>query len=313
MSRQEHPDTEALASFRAGLTGGFRGRRLAAHIADCARCASVSDQLGEVSSILASVPAPALPEAFESRITAALAAETAAREAAAGTSPAAAGSAARDAAERVAPAARPRPAPARRRQPGFRFHPAMAYVPVIALLLAGFGYLLSRPGASSSSSSMLSEGVASPVPAAAPASASARPAALSPGFSSARFVVIASGTNYEAATLRAQVLGQLAAQSAGTAPVTSAVPSAAASSPMASAGENSAGGSNGIATSVSAALNGCALSLTGNVTPSFVDRATYDGKPVYVIAVPDHAWVVGRGCTAGNHYLIASIALTGAP
>jgi len=313
MSGQKHPDTEALASFRAGLIGGFRGRRLAAHIADCARCASVSDQLGAVSSMLASVPAAALPEAFQSQITAAIAAEAAARESAASaaaTSPAGASSASRDSAERVAPAPRPRPAPARRRQPGFRFRPAMAFVPVIAFLLAGFGYLLSRPGPSASSSSALSEGTSAPVPAAsAAASAQARgpESAARPG---ASFVVIASGTNYQAATLRTQVRSQIAAQSASYAGVPSAVASPGSSSPISGlAGGNGTAASSG----VTATLTGCALSLTRDVTPSLVDRATYEGKPVYVIAVPGHAWVVGRGCTASHPDVIASVALTVAP
>jgi len=318
MSGQKHPDTEALASFRAGLIGGLRGRRLAAHIAGCARCASVSDQLGAVSSMLASVPAAALPEAFQSQITAAIAAEAAARESAASaaaTSPAGASSASRDSAERVAPAPRPRPAPARRRQPGFRFRPAMAIVPVIAFVLAGFGYLLSRPGPSSSSSSAASE--AAPVPTAAAASASApvrgpAAAARPSDFAGARFVVIASGTNYQAATLRAQVLSQIAAQSASSTAVPSAVHSPGASSPVARLGTNGTASGSGGATPAPA-LTGCALSLTGSVTPSLVDRATYEGKPVYVIAVPDRAWVVGRGCTASHPDVIASVALTGAP
>jgi hypothetical protein len=82
---ERHPDAAALAEYRAGLAGGVRGRRLAAHVASCAHCASVSDQLAAVSSTLASAPAPALPDAVERRITAALAAEAALRAETAGT------------------------------------------------------------------------------------------------------------------------------------------------------------------------------------------------------------------------------------
>ena len=65
MSRQRHPDAEALARYQAGDVDGFRGRRLAAHVADCARCASVTDDLAAVSTLLASVPAPSMPDAVE--------------------------------------------------------------------------------------------------------------------------------------------------------------------------------------------------------------------------------------------------------
>jgi hypothetical protein len=60
---------------------------------------------------------------------------------------------------------------------------------------------------------------------------------------------------------------------------------------------------------VSGTLVGCVLHLTGNVRPTLVDRATYQGQPAYVIAVPRHVWVVGPGCTATNPDLIASAGL----
>src|SRR5262249_27728355 len=173
MSGQRHPDTEALADYRAGLIGGFRRRRLAAHVAGCAQCASVSEQLDAVGTMLASVPAPAVPDEVERRVAAALAAEATARQAegtgtarqAAGTAPQGEGS---GPARRAGGAARggvpPGPGGGRRRRPGGapepaggpgpggggagpprRFRPVMTLVPVAAcLLLAGFGYLLSN-------------------------------------------------------------------------------------------------------------------------------------------------------------------------
>jgi hypothetical protein len=61
----------------------------------------------------------------------------------------------------------------------------------------------------------------------------------------------------------------------------------------------------------SPSLAGCVLQLTGNVPPRLVDRATYQGKPAYVIAVPARVWVVGLGCTAANSAQITSIPLAG--
>lgn len=297
MSGQRHPDTEALAQYRAGLIGGFRGRRLAAHVAGCARCASVSEQLDAVGSALASVPAPVLPDDVERRITAALAAEATAR---------------RGAVPSVVPSAGPRHrrrpsgalGPGRRRVR--RFRPVMALVPAAAcLLLAGFGYLLSNTGGTSGPSGAASAPSAASAASAAPAlpaegtgQAGSVPKGLSPATGlepadgrRAAFVVTASGTRYQQATLGAQVRRELAVQAASR------------------SAEGQSAASAGSAPSQS--LAGCVLQLTGNVPPSLVDRATYQDRPVYVIAVPARAWVVGLGCTASKPALITSIPLAG--
>jgi hypothetical protein len=284
MSGQWHPDTEALAEYRAGLIGGLRRRRLAAHVAGCAQCASVSKRLDAVGSMLASVPAPAVPDEVQRRITAALAAEATARQ---------------DAARQdAAPSADPRRhrRPWRPRRPR-RFRPVMTLVPAAAcLLLAGFGYLLSNIGGSSGPSGAVSAASAPSAPSATSAPAaraaegsgaagsvpreSAPAAGLAPADGTrAGFAVIASGTMYHRATLGEQVRRQMTVQAAG-------------------------GGS-----APSPSLAGCVLRLTENVPPRLVDRATYQGKPAYVIAVPDRAWVVGLGCTASNPAQITSIPL----
>ena len=99
----------------------------------------------------------------------------------------------------------------------------------------------------------------------------------------ASFVVTASGTNFEPATLAAQVRAQLARSAGAAQPLDKGAPSAQ--------------------------LAGCVRHLTGQVRPSLVDRAKYQGKPAYVIAVANRAWVVGTGCTASNPELIASVGL----
>lgn len=305
MSRQGHPDAEAIASFRAGLIGGFRGRRLGAHIASCSRCAAVDDQLSAVITVLASVPAPALPDAFERQISAAIAAEATAREDAprtAGVSPAGAVPADR----------RPRAARSRHRRAGLRFRPAMALVPVFACLLAGFGYLLSNAGPRPTASTP--DNAAAPLPASASAPGLGFEGNLNPSASShkalsaggaATFLVITSGTRYEASTLRAQVRSELGSSASATTGLPSAAPTAVGSSPVVA---------NSSSRAVPAkALVGCVLHLTGGATPGLVDRALYQGKPAYVIAVPKQVWVVGLGCTASNPELITSTPLTGAP
>src|SRR6516162_5199738 len=144
MSGQWHPDAEALARYQAGRVRGFRDRRLAAHVASCARCASVTDQLAAVSTVLASVPAPPMPDAVERQIAAALAAEAAARQASPAASPATPAAVPHKAAAPTGGGSRPR---------RHNFRPAMAFVSAAAcLLLVGFGYLLSQTSSSSSSS-----------------------------------------------------------------------------------------------------------------------------------------------------------------
>ena len=310
MSKQRHPDADELARYQAGDIGGLRGRQLAAHTADCDRCASVSDDLAAVSTVLASVPAPPMPDTVESRIMAALAAEAATRQAA---SPAAAG---------VTGSPADSPAASEERSRGLRlvhsdkshsrgFRPAMAVLSAAAcLVLVGFGYLLSRTGSSSSSSptsaaapavlpvsgSAIGHAAASSAAAgsAAQPSSGTSASALRPleGQQAMPFPVTKSGTNYTQATLAAQVRGELNRRSkpSGT-------------------GRQSAGSSGGLPPSQP--LIGCVENVTGNVQPKLVDQATYEGKAAYVIAVSDYAWVVGPDCTASNPDVIASAALPG--
>ena len=334
MSGQRHPDTETLACLRAGLVGGFRGRRLAAHVARCARCAATGDELAAVSSFLASVPDPALPETFEQRISAALAAEAAARTIAASESthaatatgqaalsPAAAGPGicGQHSADRV-PAGRRPPATPRPRRPALRFRPAIAFVPVAAFLLAGFGYLLSNIGGSagSRSSEAISSSSASAsglLPLAPPAAGSKTGAGrqAEPAFGQAAgFLVAASGMNYLRGTLGAQVRVEMDAQYHGNSlqhplPGNSSAAGGGVVSAPATATQIPAG-----FTPPSSTLIGCVLHVTKGQRPTLVDQATYQGKPAYVIAVKDRAWVVGRGCTASHPALITTVALTGA-
>ena len=74
-----HLDTDVLAEFRAGLITGRRGARITAHLAGCERCTALDDQLAGVPSLLASVPAPAMPDRVAQRLDTVLAAEVARR------------------------------------------------------------------------------------------------------------------------------------------------------------------------------------------------------------------------------------------
>ena len=301
MTSQRHPDATALAEYRAGLTGGRRGwrpRRLAAHVASCASCASVNDQLAAVTTVLASAPEPAMPDAVESRIIAALATEAAPVTETPHDTEAAHGTAAkRDTALR--PVGGGDGGGSRRRPGGGRSGPGnrwlrpavLASAAAACLVLFGgvYGIAHLSSGSSSSSAASSAAGTAAAGSESSPLAGAQAPGThtrLEPADSgqAAAFAVTASGTNYQSATLAQQVRAQLAR------PAKTAVPPAAEAAP-------------------SAQLSACVLHLTGQMRPSLVDRATYQGKPAYVIAVTNWAWVVGTGCTASNPELIASVGL----
>ena len=109
------------------------------------------------------------------------------------------------------------------------------------------------------------------------------------------------------ASLAAQVRARLAA-SGGARSGSVNVPGPRSSSAAASSGISSALGS-----APSAGLRGCVLRLTGGALPRLVDRATYQGEAAYIIASSSRVWVAGLGCTAADTEVIASVPLAGLP
>jgi hypothetical protein len=316
---ERHPDAAALAEYQAGLTGGLRGKRLGAHIASCARCAAVSDQLTGVSSALASAPAPPLPDEVERRIAAALATEAAplaeaapTAEPAAGPRPSRGNGSGPSRGDASGPSRGDSSGPSRgdasgppRRARGVRgsrrLRPAVLVSSAAAaacLVVVGavflFGLVHFSSGSSSSSAASSAEAPLSAQaasPAGSPFGRAAAGGRAAGSAEKAAFTVTASGIRYEPATLATQVRAELAAEEVGRTP------------PPASAHLNTPG------TPSYATLAACVLHLTDQDRPSLVDSATYQGKPVYVIAVPDHVWVVAPDCTASDPHLIRSIGL----
>src|SRR5437016_5680233 len=74
-----HVDAETLARFRQGELSVRRGSRIRAHLAGCARCSDLNEDLAGVTTLLARVPPPPIPEHLAARIHSALAAEAARR------------------------------------------------------------------------------------------------------------------------------------------------------------------------------------------------------------------------------------------
>jgi hypothetical protein len=279
-----HVDADALAEFRAGLVTGRRGARMAAHLADCDRCAALDGELAGVSALLASAPAPVLPDRVAQRLDAALAAEVAGRD-----DPERAGR--EPSPDRGAPARRP----ARR---GFRLPSLRVLAPIgaaVAVVLAAGGYGLSLiaqgPGtqATASSAAGAAKSVAGPnVPAnrsAAPsASAHAGASARSPLMTPANFTVVVSGTDFTQATLEQDLATELR------------VPPAARAERI-----------------PPAQLRACVRHVADGDGLVRVLSAHYEGQPATIIVARagqgDEAWVAGPHCSGTNSDMLYQTSL----
>jgi hypothetical protein len=260
-----HPDTDVLAEFRAGLITGRRGARITAHLAGCDRCAALDDQLAGVSVLLASVPAPPVPDRVAQRLDTVLAAEVARRD---------------DAERARGDSASESPAPRRPRgNRGFRPLALRVLAPAAAVvLLAAGGYGLSRAGlGSSSSSSAITAGGAAKSVSSAKAPAGSRNAAAEPaqgpearsqGLTGGIKVTI-SHHNFTHANLAQQVKAALL------------VPSSAS-------------------TIASAQLSTCVTQLVDGHRLQRVESIHYEGAAATLIVArtgqDDTAWIAGPGC-----------------
>jgi hypothetical protein len=207
---------------------------------------------------------------------------------------------------------------------------ASGWLIVCCLVIAGFGFLVTHASGSSSSSSAVT--AAGPAAASAPSSyaGASEPHAASGGSGAEHadeeptasanvptgFLYIKSGTAYQESTLAIQVQVVLNQPTYGElgpgTPAASSSASVPASAPSATAPPAASASSSGVGGYVpSAGLAACVSRVTDGVTPRLVDKATYDGKPAYIIAVSSQAWVVGLGCTAADTDVIARVPLKG--
>jgi len=70
-----HFSAEELADYREGTVSTRKAARIGTHLSGCARCADLDLGLASVSSLLASLPVPAMPDLLAERLDIALAAE----------------------------------------------------------------------------------------------------------------------------------------------------------------------------------------------------------------------------------------------
>jgi hypothetical protein len=279
-----HLDTDVLAEFRAGLITGRRGARIAAHLGGCDRCAALDDQIAGISALLASVPAPAMPDRVAQRLDTVLAAEAARRD----DPERARGDGAGESAAPGRPAARR----------GFSPWTWRVLVPAgAAVVLAAGGFGLSQIGrgpvsqsaASSAGSMQAGPAQAGPAQAGRGAMSAAGPAGTP---TAAPFSPVPSAhaqvksprqaVTVTRATLRQQVQAELRL-------------------PPASRPTNAA----------TAQILGCVHLLAGPAPVELVERARFDGQPATIIVARtggnDTAWVAGPGCSATSRDVLDTI------
>ncbi len=277
-----HLDSDVLAEFRAGLITGRRGLTNAALLAGSGRCTALDDNLAGVSALLASVPAPPMPDSVAQRLDVVLAAEVGRRnypERAHVDRPGESGAHDRPVAKR-----------------GFRLATWRVLVPVGAavVLLAGGGYGLSRlvggpgspPSFSSAAGSAASAASSAAAGSGAKAAGRANPPEAAPLYPvpSARSQLRSQNQGFSPATLRQHVEAELRLPTA--------------SRPMQTA---------------SSRVQGCIRLLADSAPLQLVESAQFKGQPATIIVArtgqDDTVWVAGPDCSAGRRDVLDTITL----
>jgi len=320
-----HIRADKLAGYRAGDLGTRESARVRAHLDGCARCTAAADDLAAVSTFLASVPAPPMPDDITARIEAALAAEAASRAAspavpaARGPVPAAPG---RDGVTRRAAARNPKI-----RSGGWLRSPVTLRVAAgaaVAIVVLGGGFAAIRlagssgtaetsgssaaQGSGTSAGSSAAGATAQSPNAAAPAAVPAPTLTYRAGGRSRPFTVLTSSADLGPGSLAREVgrlvLGGRTGAQQGT-----------IASPGPSAERSTASGIPGFAP---ATLEGCVTRVADGGHVRLVQTGRYQGEQAVIIAVspagggPVRIWVVGTGCSATSSDVITQMALPGA-
>jgi hypothetical protein len=305
-----HVSVAVLARFREGDLGQRRAARVSAHLSSCARCTDLSAELAGITMLLASTPAPAIPERLATRIQDTLAAEAARRVTLEpGTEPGR-----RDLPRRAGPPRRRRP-----RLTSPLAVRALAAAGAIAVL-AGGGYLLSqntpstteRTATSGRAAPQTGAGLGQPhanlpnmsVPAVGPQ--------LTYRNGKASVVPVASGVNYRSATLAKQVKAALSVVPSAK------VPPHPASTAVSSPGSGTSAGPevNQFGIMTMSELQGCVGRIAPRGRVLLVDVARYQGRQATVIVVAPHGaarqvWVVGPACSASRGDVLAHLSMPG--
>ena len=312
-----HVSAETMARYRQGDLNQRRSSHISTHLAGCDRCSALSQDLGGVTTLLASADPPPIPEDLTARITSAIAAESARRAAApdARTAPDVG----------TAPAGRGHRAPRRPRMPRITPKVALGGLAAAAAMVLVAGGLYEVVGRSGPPTSSASSGVP----------AAARPAARSPGNEAMVPALPASGpalqyqhsgrkdditpittsTNFTKAELASQVTSEVKKYGAGftkTGPNAESPGGSGTESPAAVPREQT----GTFADIPVVALRGCVDRIAAGSLVLLVDVARYSGAPATIIVTeaaetgPMQIWVVGTGCSASSSDVLQRAVVT---
>ncbi len=320
-----HIDAETLARFRQGDLGPRRNHRIHAHLAGCARCSDLNEDLAGVTTLLAAAEPPPIPEHLAARIQTALATEAARRVTL--TAGAAAGGIGTEAGRTAAPPAPEQPQDGRPARPGGghrrprlpRLSSPVALRTVAAaaaaVVITGGAYELAHHVGGSSSPSAAS-GTGSPKKAPANGVGSSGLAAGVPtsgpplryrhdGHQDS-ITPVTTSTNFVPTELGSQVSRELARSQT----FRTAGPNVVHSSASGSASQSGTLGNISVSS-----LQDCVNRLAAGHQVLLVDVAHYRGALATVIVTrtspvsPEQVWVVGAGCSAARSDVLTRVTL----
>ena len=324
-----HIGAEALARYREGDLGSRKSARIRAHLAGCARCMAMDHDLAGVTALLASAPAPAMPDQVTTRIQAALTVEAARMAEAqvtgaggAGHQPGRPRRPAGTARARQSRHAAGRDSARRLRLPELRSalaRRALGTAAVAAVIAGGiYGFAQLAPSGQSNSTASGSSGAAR-LGEGVTAGPNSPVLHYRSGGQLATFTPFSTGTNFQRQRLASQVSSELRSskRSLPTSGKMNANTSPQAEPAQAGASLQHGPSFGGIAVKN---LQGCVTRIAAGATVRLVDVARYQGKRATIIVVAGGAggaggtrvFVVGPGCSASRSDLIAQTSLPGA-
>jgi hypothetical protein len=296
-----HVDADVLAELSAGLINGKRATRIHAHLAGCQRCAQRSAALTELTTLLAAVPPPVMPDAVARRLNATLA---------------------REAADRSAPTAAPgRPGEPDSADNVVRFQPtakgrrrgltspaaARAFAAAAAAcVVAAGGYTAVQltsggPATANGPSTPKHGGGSLAIGPSSTGGAHAQPfipktnnGAAGEGPEQLSFKVVDSGIDYQSASLASQVRTEL---------------NKVAALKLARSAQAK------FLHTPTAQQYACVSDVTGGTNPALVDSARFQNHPATIIALAhvgnqlSQAWVVGPSCSASDTDILKYVSL----
>ena len=314
-----HVSAETLARYRQDDLSPRRSARISAHLSRCSRCSGLNEDLGGVTTLLASVLPPPVPDNLTARIQSALATEAARRVALpAGSKPAAAaaGRGAAGPADGGSPRHELVPGGSRRRgwhprlpdmTPKFALSAVAAAAAVVVLGVGMYEVVNSGPSPQPGSSAA-APGAAKP---ASGSSAPTRGPALryQRNTLQASITPVSTGMNFTPGRLSAQAASAVAKYGSGG--TTAGPMSPATHAPLAATGHPAT-----FARLAVAALQGCVNRIAAGDLVVLVEVARFQGSPATIIvteatgSAPRQVWVVGTGCSASRSDVLRESALS---